>query len=127
MTRKKSSFSNPDNTEVRKFLMSTLEIYDQESYSMLIPSWIDDCIRGGICRMHMTKPPTTYRVYTYLTYLDKINNTTVGEIMNRKKLALDGTTYSEKYIAKWVGVIKNASQAIKHHMKMYPDKYTSLT
>ena len=71
--------------------------------------------------MGITKPPSTYKVYTLLTYLDNINVSTVGEVLNRKKQALDGTCYSPRYIQKWVAVTTNASEAILHHMEMYPE------
>lgn len=121
MVRKVGSIMNKDNKKVRSLLMNTLEIYDYESYGVFIPDWVDDCIRGGICRMGITKPPSTYKVYTLLTYLDNINVSTVGEVLNRKKQALDGTCYSPRYIQKWVAVTTNASEAILHHMEMYPE------
>lgn len=126
MARLKGSVVVADNKEVRKILMSLYDIYDSSSYSTFIPDWIDDCIRGGVGQMCGDRKPSTYKVYQYLTYLDQIDPKSVQDVISVKKMAIEGKPYSIRYAQKWSAVLKCASEAIAHHINMYPEKLKEL-
>ena len=107
-----------DNTVVREFLMQHSDIYDTSSYSN-INSNIDDIITGAINVVTWgTRTPTAYRVFTMLTYMDSIDQLHVSTHLDRKRLALYGTTSSIRTLQRWVTVLSCASKGIKHMLEV---------
>ncbi len=107
-----------DNFMVKYFLNSEefQAIYDTESYRYEMPSHIDDRLRGATGQFSGTQRPTGLRVFMILKTLDVISTETVSEIINRKKIAIDGHGYSEAYIRQWVNTLTCASQSINHYL-----------
>lgn len=105
------------NNEVRD-LLNTLEgVYDSKSYAADIPRWVDDCLAGAAGQVPGTQRVSAYRLFTLLSYLDEISTETVGNMMNRKRIAIEGKGYSRSYIEFMTKALRCASQAIAHHEK----------
>lgn len=109
-----------DNTEVKAFLNTFEDVYDQETMFETIPMWIEDCIYGAKGQVSAgTRKLSTYRIFTLLRQLDEISTKTVGDLLNRRRMAVHGEEYSKRMIEYYTAALRCASQALAHHKRTH--------
>lgn len=99
-----------NNKLVKEILVDFVSFYDT-------PSWINDIIRGSKGQVATgTNSVSSSTIFRMIQSLDEINTKTVGDFMNRKKQAIDGTDYSKRMIEYYTAAARCASQGISHQL-----------
>ena len=105
-----------DNKVVKDYLNSLDTIYNFSTYEQDIPRSIDDRIAGSLSCLPNTSRPSPFSVFIKLRLLDEICYDSVSELMNRKRMAIEGVGYSKRYIQYWVKTLRWASGSIEHYV-----------